>query len=199
MAKPKVEILVDASGSMGGTVTDTVGAVDKYIKDLAEDCPRAKVTVSFFDNTVVTAVKNQPAEEVGSIKDLYYIRGMTALNDAIGQSITRLKEQKGKKKVLVILTDGYENASTEYSSSQIKDMLGEAESDGWLISYLGADQDGFAAGQVLGLSGGKSMTFSKGAGTVAAMDVTTQMRSAYFAGANAQALVYSDEDRAKTV
>ena len=92
-------------------------------------------------------------------QETYAPAELTPLYDAVGRTMTGLK---GKKGVFVILTDGAENASVEYTQQQIFDMVTEQKKKGWEVVFLGADQDAWAASQVLGVDAGSTMSFAKG-------------------------------------
>lgn len=110
--------------------------------------------------------ENQPIADVGFLDTTNYKPdGMTNLYDAIGSTIRRVEAQLAPltevpNVLIVIVTDGGENSSREYSLGAIKAMVAEKEADGWTFVYLGANQDAFEVGSSFGLSKGQTMTYS---------------------------------------
>ena len=105
-----VVFLLDRSGSMAGSESDTIGGFNSYLnKNKKKDY---LVTTILFDDKYEKLYERKKISEVDELnKETYYVRGCTALLDAIGKSI-KLMDKKTKGKVLfVITTDGYENAS----------------------------------------------------------------------------------------
>lgn len=143
-----VIFLLDRSGSMGGIEKDTIGGYNSYID--SQRGKNVKVTTILFDDKY-EVLHNR--EDVDNIKKLtnkeYYVRGCTALLDAIGKTIKTLESKNPNKVIFFITTDGYENASKEYNKSQIKELI-ESHKD-WKFMYIGADIDSYSEGRSLGI------------------------------------------------
>ena len=124
--RTELVFILDRSGSMGGLETDTIGGFNAMLKKqqaVEGDC---QVTTVLFDDEYELLHNQMDIHEVKPMTDKeYYVRGCTALYDAVGRTIhTIAAEQRPDDKVLfVIITDGYENASTEYTGSQIKAVI----------------------------------------------------------------------------
>lgn len=149
-----VEILViaDRSGSMASIEADAVGGFNTFLKEQQNLEGDANLTLVLFDDQYEVKLNSVPLKEVKEI-DALGPRGMTAMNDAIGRSMTALFERNPSKAIVCILTDGQENASKEYNISQIKELIQRAENEkGWQVIYLAANQDGFAEGAMRGIS-----------------------------------------------
>lgn len=151
--------VLDKSGSMGLCQDDALHGFNRFIDDqLAIN--DARLTVIFFDDTFEVSYEGKLS---GYKKlDRWPVRGMTALFDAIGKSIAhvaeRFSKEKPKKVILGVLTDGHENASKEYSSKQIADMVkAHTEKYGWKVLFLAADQSAWDTAQ--GLNIPQSNTF----------------------------------------
>ena len=144
-----IVFLLDRSGSMRGLESDTIGGYNSYLE--MQKGKNAKVTTILFDNQYEVL---HDRKDIKSIKKLtkkeYYVRGCTALLDAIGKTIKKLDEQKASKVIFVITTDGYENASKEYSKEQIKELIQGHSS--WEFIYLGAGIDSYSEGQSIGIN-----------------------------------------------
>lgn len=143
-----VVFLLDRSGSMGGIEKDTIGGYNSYID--SQRGKNVKVTTILFDDKY-EVLHNR--EDVDSIKKLtnkdYYVRGCTALLDAIGKTIREMEDKNPNKVIFIITTDGYENASTKYNKSQIKELISVHKD--WKFMYIGADIDSYSEGRSLGI------------------------------------------------
>lgn len=143
-----VIFLLDRSGSMGGIEKDTIGGYNSYID--SQRGKNVKVTTILFDDKY-EVLHNR--EDVDNIKKLtnkeYYVRGCTALLDAIGKTIREMEAKNPNRVMFVITTDGYENASKEYNKSQIKELI-ESHKD-WKFMYIGADIDSYSEGRSIGI------------------------------------------------
>lgn len=143
-----VIFLLDRSGSMGGIEKDTIGGYNSYID--SQRGKNVKVTTILFDDKY-EVLHNR--EDVNNIKKLtnkeYYVRGCTALLDAIGKTIREMEAKNPNRVMFVITTDGYENASKEYNKSQIKELI-ESHKD-WKFMYIGADIDSYSEGRSIGI------------------------------------------------
>ena len=143
-----VVFLLDRSGSMHGIENDTIGGYNSYLEKLKND--NIKVTTILFDDEYEFLTKR---EDIKSVKPLnnktYYVRGSTALFDAIGKSILYLEQNNPHKVLFVITTDGMENSSKEFTKNKIKEMI--KRHDDWEFMYIGADIDSYNEGESLGI------------------------------------------------
>lgn len=166
--KTLVAVVLDETGSMAGIASDTIGAVNDYFAGLAKDAPDALVSLMQFSDCFGAEPKFRVAFKATRAKDApkvteesYRPRGNTPLYDAIGKAITETDGQKADRYLLVVLTDGYENASTEWTRDGVAALIREKEAAGnWTVVYLGANQDAWAVGQTLGVSPGSTMTYA---------------------------------------
>ena len=185
MAKRKkmldVVFILDRSGSMRGTEMDTIGGYNNYINDFKSK--NAKITTILFDDKYEMITKRQNVSEVSELTEKqYYVRGCTALLDAIGKSIKFMEEEKAEKVIFIITTDGYENASHKFNKEQIKEMIqGHKE---WEFMYIGADIDSYSEGQSIGISSSNISNYKKDGEGI------SKIFKAMFTASNA----YCDED-----
>lgn len=153
-----VVFLLDRSGSMQGTEDDTIGGFNSYIDSQKNN--NVKVTTVLFDDNY-EMIHNR--EDIKNIKKLtnkeYYVRGCTALLDAIGKTIKFTEENTKNKVIFIITTDGYENASKEYTKEQIKEMI-KGHTD-WEFMYIGANIDSFSEGSSIGIKAGNISNYKK--------------------------------------
>lgn len=150
--KTHIIAILDRSGSMRPLVSDTIGGYNGWLKQLKEDSQGQDValTLHLFDTQHEFPHIAADLADVGELTpELYYARGGTALLDAIGQSVSEIKGQMGKqdRALCLIITDGYENSSREYTNEAIAKLIKKCEKKGnWTFDYLGANQDAFAVG-----------------------------------------------------
>lgn len=157
-----INFIVDRSGSMSSRWEEVRGGLKSYIEDQAkEGRDKAWFTLTTFDTVVDTPYAAWDVTDVPSDRALdgFSPRGSTALLDAVGQTIHNTEDWVKSNanwfsgKVLVIVfTDGFENASRVYTKDRIKEMIGQKEADGWIFSFFGANQDAWAEAQSYGIS-----------------------------------------------
>lgn len=156
-----VVFLLDRSGSMSSCVKDTIGGYNSYLKKQKEKNHKSKITTILFDNEYEVLHDRVDIEKVNELTEKeYYVRGCTALLDAIGTTITNLdKEIKDNKVLFVITTDGLENASKEFTKEQIKELI--TGHSNWEFLYIGADIDSYSEGASLGISRNNIANYKK--------------------------------------
>lgn len=144
-----VVFLLDRSGSMSGCEKDTVGGYNGYINSFKDK--NARITTILFDDRYEMINKREDVKNVSELTEKkYYVRGCTALLDAIGKTIKFMEKEKTEKVMFIITTDGYENASCKFKKEQIREMIqGHKE---WEFMYIGADIDSYSEGQSIGIN-----------------------------------------------
>ena len=153
--------IIDRSGSMQPLKSDVDGAFDAFVSDQLKVPSEARLTLVQFDSDVETLFVAKPLVEVPRMN--LVPRGMTALLDAIGTTLSvqqqRIQRESWAELVIVVIaTDGCENASREYSRPAIVSMVKDAEARGWKFIYLASNQDAFHAARDLGSSAQYSMS-----------------------------------------
>lgn len=165
--------ILDKSGSMMGLEKDTIGGFNSLLEKQKGEKGEARVTTVLFDHRYTMLHNRLPIQEVKPLtKEDYSPEGSTALLDAVGRTIDLLLEHHGtlqkeqKPSVMfVIITDGEENSSQDYTLEKIRKRIGFCkENEGWEFIYLGANVDAFAAASDLGI--GKTRTASYHADSV---------------------------------
>lgn len=148
-----IAVILDRSGSMATVQEDTEGGLRAFLAEQHATRDNTVVSLYQFDNRYETVYEKVPLAEVPDFT--LHPRGMTALADAIGRTVATLTEQHtdntSGEVIVVILTDGHENSSREYTLPQAKTMINLARKSGWKFVFLGADQDAFAAARSLGI------------------------------------------------
>jgi uncharacterized protein with von Willebrand factor type A (vWA) domain len=153
--------LMDRSGSMSGSEKDTIGGFNSFVQRQKQNEANVKVTTILFDDQYEVLHKRIPINEVRELtSDEYWVRGCTALLDAIGKTITSLDKEIDNKVLFVIMTDGYENASREYSKEQIRSLI---KNHNWEFIYIGADIDSYAEASRIGIRKSRVANYKKSA------------------------------------
>ncbi len=160
-----VTLILDETGSMLDCKGAAIAGFNEYLKTLRKMPTTVRFTLTLF-NSKKTEVRHHvlPVVDVPDLTDAtYQPADGTPLYDAIGRTLTIAGQEVTQvaKKLCVILTDGLENASREYTKDGIAHMIKEYESRGWMFVYLGADHDAWAAGGDLGISGNNTVQFSR--------------------------------------
>lgn len=164
----RVLVIQDRSGSMGSRIPQTISGYNEYIGDLANDnSDEAFLTLVQFDDRYEVKEESTPVAKVNPLDEETFVpRGMTALLDAVGRGITEFKRTLGKddRAFVVIMTDGGENNSREWTSHQVSDLIRECEDTGhFTFIFLGAGQDSWSGGQLLGLRRNQAAFYGAGA------------------------------------
>jgi len=194
-----IRVVLDRSGSMSNCVYQTIDALNGYLSGLKEDNTEGVVTISLFDSESIDLGLNRVfIKDVAPLDYSFLIpRASTPLFDAIGASIyehSNYDVTEQDKKVLVIVTDGYENASREYSADAIKKLVQEKEEAGWLIVYLGSDHDIYKQTQMIGLGPERSIRYSKAKSGSAFRSVHRTSRD-YYRGTKAIDIEFTEDER----
>jgi Mg-chelatase subunit ChlD len=160
-----ITLIFDESGSMQSCKGAALAGFNHYLAGLWEESADTRFTLTLF-NAGKTEVRYQSAPVV-TVRELdvetYRPQDGTPLYDAIGRtlSLARQEAPAAAKKLCVILTDGRENASQEYTRTQVFDLIKACEQQGWGFLYLGADHDVWAAGGDLGIAGDSRISFCR--------------------------------------
>ena len=158
--KLDIVFLLDRSGSMGGSESDTIGGYNSFINKERKNNTNSLVTTVLFDDNYE---KLYDRVNISNIKKLteeeYYVRGCTALYDAIGKTITEMDKNKPNKVLFVITTDGLENASREFNKTNIKKMIESHKN--YEFIFLGAGIDSYSEGESIGIRRENISNYSK--------------------------------------
>ena len=173
--RPKTELteiamVLDRSGSMADMAKEAIGGFNSFLESHQKEPGHAKLTLVLFDHEYILAQDGCPVEEVPKLDEhSYQPRGTTALLDAIGRTIKTVGErldhtpeqERPGKVLIVILTDGLENASKEFSLKQINQMIQhQREAYSWEFIFLGAGQDAIQVANSLGISADNAVQFA---------------------------------------
>ncbi|MCD7955988.1 MAG: VWA domain-containing protein [Lachnospiraceae bacterium] len=161
--------ILDKSGSMGGLEKDTIGGFNSMLKKQKALDGECRITTVLFDNHYQLLHDRIDLRAVSPMTEReYYVGGSTALLDAIGRTIQKLatvqrntaEEYRADKVLFVIITDGEENSSREYSLSKIRHMIEhEKEKYGWEFLFLGANMDAVTTAGRFGIAPDRAMDY----------------------------------------
>lgn len=182
---------------------EIVGGFNAFLEDQKGVPGTATLTLVQFDNEIDRLADFKPLAEVEPLTHkTYEPRGCTRLYDAIGLTVNTCKDtiskgQKPDKVLVVILTDGLENASQEYTTETIKALLEERQKDGWEFTFIGANQDAILTAKGIGLTNAASnLTFaSTPDGAKSMMRSMSAATSSFRCAPQGVAYCYSQEDR----
>lgn len=168
--KQEIVIVIDKSGSMSSSRDDVIGGFNTYIADLKKDEETdVKLTLVMFDTYVHKLHSGKALKDISELSaQTYCPGGSTALNDAVMEAVedveARLKKSKAKddpQVMVVVFTDGEENASRKFKKDAVSDKRKEKEAEGWAFIFMGADMDAWAAGSSYGMSAGNTISLGK--------------------------------------
>lgn len=154
-----ITLVVDRSGSMQEIQSDADGGINAFIQDQAKQPGEALLTLVQFDTEYEFIHRGMPIATVPPYQ--LHPRGGTALLDAVGRAVNETGERLAKMPeadrpglvVVVVMTDGHENSSREFTKAQIKQMIEhQQQTYNWQFIFLGANQDAFAESGALGIA-----------------------------------------------
>lgn len=170
--------VLDRSGSMGHLAVEVISNFNHFLKEQQSVEGKAKLTLVLFDDKYEVVYDETDLMEVPPLtEDVYYTRGMTAMNDAIGKILS--DKQKKKKGLVFIHTDGLENASREWTTDQVKSEIKKLEKK-WDFIFAGANIDALAEGGARGFAATNTINVANNAAGI--------QRS--YANASAKAMAY---------
>ena len=191
--RTELAFILDRSGSMCGLEADTIGGYNAMLEKQKKEAGEAIVTTVLFDDQYELLHDRIDLRGIAPITDReYYVRGSTALLDAIGKTIQKIAniqkrtapEFRAERVWFVITTDGHENASREYRYSKGKALLERQKKQyGWEFLFLGANIDAIATAQRFGIEADRAVDYhADGEGTQLNYQVLSETVSCVRAG-----------------
>lgn len=165
-----ITVILDQSGSMASLAKDTIGSYNAFVKEQKAVTGEAALTLALFDDRYDLIHDAIPLQEVPELTEVVYKpRGSTALLDAMGKTIdamghkfASMKEENRPEKILVMLiSDGEENASSDYKHDRIKEMVSHQQDKyKWEFIFVGASNvDSFSVASSMGVSKGNTYSY----------------------------------------
>ncbi|MCR8847465.1 VWA domain-containing protein [Rossellomorea sp. SC111] len=180
----EIIFLLDRSGSMRGLEQETIRGYNSFIEKQRQLTGQTLVTTVLFDDKVEQLWSGMEAGKVRLTREEYFVRGCTALMDAVGKTIIEVghrlshmaEEERPGKVIFVITTDGMENASVEFSAIQVKELIShQQERYNWEFIFLGANINAAEEAMNIGIDIGNAYQFKASSKGVEAMyDVVSE-------------------------
>ena len=165
----EIVYILDRSGSMSGLEADTIGGFNSMMEKQKKTGEKALVSTVLFDDECEVLHDRVPIEKIEKMNDKqYYVRGCTALLDAVGGAIHHIgnihkyarEEDVPGKTIFVITTDGMENASRKYSREKIQKMVKKQQKKyGWEFIFIGANIDAYEEAQKYGIRRDRAVNY----------------------------------------
>ena len=162
--------ILDRSGSMSGLESDTIGGYNAMLEKQKKEPGEAVITTVLFDDKYELLHDRINIRGIVPITDReYYVRGSTALLDAVGKTINKIgnaqkhtaEDERAEHVMFVITTDGMENASCEFSYAKVRKMIEHQKRKyGWEFIFLGANIDAIATAERFGISEDRATNYN---------------------------------------
>jgi uncharacterized protein YegL len=184
----EIACVIDRSGSMSAIRNDAIGGFNTFLAEQKAVPGEAKLTLVLFDHEYFVLHDAVDIQNVPALKTEDFVpRGTTALFDAVGRTIDSIGARLDKaatkpdKVIVVILTDGVENASHDYERSRIAEMIKhQQEKYSWEFVFLAANQDAFKAADALNIKSSNTAGFTASSvGTRSAYTLASNMTKGY--------------------
>lgn len=162
--------ILDRSGSMSGLESDTIGGYNALLEKQKKEPGEAIITTVLFDDKYELLHDRIKVRGIAPITDKeYYVRGNTALLDAVGRTINKIgnvqkhtaEDERAEHVMFVITTDGMENASREFSYAKVRNMIENQKIKyGWEFIFLGANIDAIATAERFGIGEDRAANYN---------------------------------------
>lgn len=207
-----IVLVLDRSGSMSSVRSDTIGGINTFFAEQRKLTDKCTFTLHQFDDKHEYVYQLTPMSAVADLTPSTFVpRGATALLDAIGLEINATGQQLGAmpeperpaKVLFVIMTDGEENASKEFTNAKIAEMI-TAQRDiyKWQFVFMGANQNAYATARAYHIPTASTMTYGHNAAGVASASASLDKMVKGYRGASGQSVAsgsynasFDDQDK----
>lgn len=204
--KTDITIILDRSGSMDAVKSDTIGGFNSFLSDQQKVEGEASLSLVQFDDQYEVVYLDKDINSADRLTDFtFQPRGSTALFDAVGRTINAVGQrlaslpeaERPDKVLLVVMTDGFENASREFNAAKISEMINhQRDAYKWEFMFIGANQDAVLSAREIGIPASAALTYAANAeGTEVAFNMVASKIKNYRVSSSAEALQFNDEDR----
>ncbi len=204
--KTDITIILDRSGSMESVKSDTIGGFNSFLGEQQKVAGEASLSLVQFDDQYEVVFEDKDINSGDRLTEAtFQPRGSTALFDAVGRTISAVgqrlaatpEEKRPDKDLLVIMTDGFENASHEFTASKVSEMIGHQRNVyKWEFMFIGANQDAVLSAREIGIPAAAALTYAANEeGTQIAYSMIASKVKNYRVSNNAEALNFNEEDR----
>lgn len=198
--------ILDRSGSMFPLQDDVRSGWNSFIEEQRKLENPTNVSLTIFDNHIDHLYWHTPLELVSTLSSEYLARGMTSLLDAVGSTIQKARQnfaerkrsERPQKVIVLISTDGYENASREFTLKQVKDIIEhQSEKYNWQFIFTGAAIDAYKEGGSLGINPSTTVSFAHSASGVSSLYNGVSQKIADYRSDTVYSCEFTDEEKAK--
>jgi hypothetical protein len=204
--KTDITIILDRSGSMESVKQDTIGGFNNFLSEQQKVEGEASLSLVQFDDQYEVVYEDKDIHSADRLTErTFQPRGSTALFDAIGRTVNAVGQRlaalpeamRPDKVLLVIMTDGFENASHEFTAPKISEMINHQRNVyKWEFMFIGANQDAVLSAREIGIPAAASLTYAANEeGTQIAYSLIASKVKNYRVSNDAEALNFNEEDR----
>jgi len=204
--KTDITIILDRSGSMASVKDDTIGGFNNFLGEQQKVEGEASLSLVQFDDQYEVVYEDQDIMRAAPLTDrTFQPRGSTALFDAVGRTINSVgrrlaalaEAERPDKVLLVVMTDGFENASTEFTAAGVSELINHQRNVySWEFMFIGANQDAVLSAREIGIPAAAALTYAANSeGTQVAYGMVAEKIANYRLSNAKQALEFNDEDR----
>ena len=204
--KTDITIILDRSGSMESVKADTIGGFNSFLGEQQKVAGEASLSLVQFDDQYEVVYEDKPINSADRLTEAtFQPRGSTALFDAVGRTINAVgqrlaataEEERPDKVLFVIMTDGFENASHEFTASKVGEMINHQRNVyKWEFMFIGANQDAVLSAHEIGIPAAAALTYAANEeGTQMAYSMMASKVRNYRQSNDAQSLNFNDDDR----
>ena len=167
----KIWFLLDRSGSMSGMAEDVISGFNGFLAKQGSGTTPTKMTLIQFDDQEPFEIvfDAQAVDQIPALtSDVFQPRGLTPLHDAIGRLISHADERIANRaaygdtvedQLVIVFTDGLENASRDFSRTQVFDLIQDRTAQDWTFAFMGTNQDSYKEGHKIGLVDGNVQNY----------------------------------------